>query len=130
MEYAAHTAPKVSHLGHGARIGFMDAPRDEPTEIAPDLKDWTVVITEGCADCGFDPTLDVTRTGTAIRETVPLWESVLARPDVRERPTPTTWSPLEYACHVRDVCRVFLGRLDLMLTDGDARFENWDQDQA
>jgi hypothetical protein len=38
------------------------------------------------------------------------------------------WSPLEYACHVRDVFDVFTRRLELMLTENDPLFDNWDQD--
>jgi hypothetical protein len=38
------------------------------------------------------------------------------------------WSPLEYACHVRDVFRKFDERLALMLNEIDPAFENWDQD--
>lgn len=102
----------------------------EPTEIPPDDKDWTVVITDGCPECGFDPGLDVTTTGSLIRGTIRFWADVLSRPDVRRRPRPTTWSPLEYGCHVRDVCRLFAERLSLMLTVDDARFANWDQDAA
>lgn len=102
----------------------------ESTQITPDDKDWTVVITDGCAECGFDPHFDVTSTGTLIRDTIPSWREVLGRDDARRRPQPTIWSPLEYGCHVRDVCRVFSERLTLMLTQDDARFANWDQDAA
>lgn len=38
------------------------------------------------------------------------------------------WSPLEYACHVRDVFRIMDTRLGLMLDSHDPAFENWDQD--
>ncbi len=44
------------------------------------------------------------------------------------RPSPGVWSPLEYACHVRDVFRKFDERLALMLNEIDPAFENWDQD--
>jgi hypothetical protein len=37
---------------------------------------------------------------------------------------------LEYACHVRDVHRVFGERLRMMLAVDDPLFENWDQDAA
>ena len=47
-----------------------------------------------------------------------------ARPDER------TWSPLEYACHVRDVHRIYRERLRLMLTQDDPLYPNWDQDQT
>jgi predicted carbohydrate-binding protein with CBM5 and CBM33 domain len=38
------------------------------------------------------------------------------------------WSPLEYACHIVDVHRVFEARAALMLAEDNPRFENWDQD--
>jgi hypothetical protein len=44
------------------------------------------------------------------------------------RPQPAVWSPLEYGCHVRDVCTLFAERLHLMLTEDDPLFANWDQD--
>ena len=46
------------------------------------------------------------------------------------RPDDHTWSPVEYACHVRDVFSLFSHRLDLMLNQDGAAFDNWDQDQA
>ena len=57
------------------------------------------------------------------------WVAVLSgQGDVRARPTPSVWSPLEYACHVRDVFRRYDERLQHMLTDDDPLFANWDQD--
>ena len=56
------------------------------------------------------------------------WDAVLRRPTVRDRPSPSVWSPLEYGCHVRDVYRVFDGRLSLMLAEEHPTFANWDQD--
>jgi hypothetical protein len=53
---------------------------------------------------------------------------LLTRSDVRDRPAPSVWSPLEYGCHVRDVFRRFERRLEQMLTEDDPRFDNWDQD--
>lgn len=103
---------------------------EQPQQIEPDTKDWTVVIREGCAECGFDPRYDVTTTGDRLRATVPRWREQLARTDVRERPAPTTWSPLEYAAHVRDVLGVMRGRLELMLAEDGAGFPGWDQDAA
>ena len=38
--------------------------------------------------------------------------------------------PLEYGCHVRDVYRIFDERLQLMLSEDDPRFTNWDQDET
>jgi hypothetical protein len=103
---------------------------DEPEPIEPDTKDWTYVVTEGCAECGFDPDVDVTTIGDRLRATVALWREQLARDDVRERPEPTTWSPLEYAAHCRDVLAVMRERLELMLAEDGAAFSSWDQDAA
>ncbi len=59
-----------------------------------------------------------------------VWSQVLRRSDVRDRPAPTVWSPLEYACHVRDVHRIFAARVDLMLQQVAPTFVNWDQDET
>jgi hypothetical protein len=106
----------------------MDA--QGPTPIRPDTKDWTVVIDEGCRQCGFDPGYDVTTTGDRLRVTEDAWREQLAREDARERPAPSTWSPLEYGAHSRDVLRVMRRRLGLMLAEDGATFESWDQDAA
>src|SRR5690606_19353737 len=37
---------------------------------------------------------------------------------------------LEYACHVRDVFRIFDERLRQMLTEDAPTFANWDQDET
>jgi SAM-dependent methyltransferase len=46
------------------------------------------------------------------------------------RPSPHVWSPLEYACHVRDVNTTFDQRVRQMLTEDDPTFANWDQDET
>jgi len=40
------------------------------------------------------------------------------------------WSPLEYACHVRDVHLLFAERVTSMLAHEDPEFANWDQDKT
>ena len=102
----------------------------EPPTVEPDTKDWTYTITEGCAQCGFDPSYDVTLTGDRLRAAVAGYVAALDRPDTTERPAPGVWSTLEYGCHVRDVLRLFPERLALMLDQDDPQFENWDQDQT
>ena len=100
-----------------------------PEEIVPDDKNWTWVLEQTCGDCGFDAkSFDATTTGTAVRDQAVRWQGVLSRADVRNRPRPGAWSPLEYGCHVRDVFRRFDARLALMLAQDDPAFENWDQD--
>jgi hypothetical protein len=103
----------------------------QPQVIEPETKDWTVVISAGCSECGFDPsTLRGHETGNRLRATIPPWQAALARDDARLRPDPQIWSPVEYACHVRDTCRIFRERLGLMLTEDDPVFANWDQDET
>ena len=97
--------------------------------IEPDTKDWTWVLERPCPECGFDTrTVDRDDVPRLLRANAAAWPAVLARPDVRDRPAPGVWSPLEYACHVRDVFRRFDVRLEAMLTADDPQFENWDQD--
>ncbi len=99
--------------------------------ITPDTKDWTWVLKEPCPECGLAAgDVDPTTVGDRIRATLPRWEEALGRDDARERPDDHTWSPTEYACHVRDVFRVFAGRTMLMLEQEDPLFENWDQDET
>lgn len=97
--------------------------------IEPDTKDWTWVLTRPCPECGFDP------AGVAVEDLAGLitanargWVPALDGPDAAVRPAANVWSPLEYACHVRDVHRIFGERLTLMLEQDDPQFANWDQD--
>ena len=102
-----------------------------PAPIEPETKDWTFVLEAGCAECGFDPVaVTPADIGPRLRATVPRWTAVLARPAATERPAPTVWSPVEYACHVRDTCRIFRERLALMLDEDNPGFANWDQDET
>lgn len=97
--------------------------------IIPDEKDWTWVLSRPCGECGFDAsTVTPATVPGSVENMLPRWRSVLRRPDATERPDDSTWSALEYACHVRDVFSLFDRRLDLMLSQDNAQFENWDQD--
>lgn len=116
--------------------------------IVPDTKDWTWVLERACADCGFDPDATTYEAVPAlIRDSATRFAAVLERSGVEARPDESTWSPLEYAAHVRDVCLIMTHRLDITLTasavpgptiggydtsvavaDGIPMFANWDQD--
>ncbi|KQY60179.1 methyltransferase type 12 [Aeromicrobium sp. Root495] len=97
--------------------------------IEPDTKDWTWVLREPCPECGLSSAgVEPRAVAGLVRGSLPVWTVVLQRPGVAERPDPSTWSPLEYACHVRDVFSLFAERLELMLSADEARFESWDQD--
>lgn len=99
--------------------------------IEPDAKDWTWVLTRACAECGFSaPALTRKRIPEAVRDNATLWEVVLGTDDAAVRPSPHVWSPLEYACHVRDVNRLFAERVRQMLDEDAPIFANWDQDQT
>lgn len=109
-------------------VSAYGGPMDmQPT---PDTKDWTWVLIEPCPDCGFDcrsPQRE--ELSSLCRDVGRRWAAVLAateQPAVR--PEPTVWSPLEYACHVRDVFALATYRHSLMLSEADPFFENWDQD--
>lgn len=84
-----------------------------------------------CPECGFD-TSSVAREDipAIIRANAAAWREALVLPGVADRPRPDKWSPLEYGCHVRDVFQVFNGRLELMLTEENPLFPNWDQDET
>ena len=99
--------------------------------VEPDTKDWTWTLDRPCTECGFDASSVAPESvaGLVTELTAP-WPDVLGRDDVTTRPSPAVWSPLEYACHVRDVCRVFAGRVRLMLEQEGPTFPNWDQDEA
>lgn len=102
-----------------------------PDPIEPDTKDWTWVLSRVCGECGFDPA-SVRHTDVAerIRGDAADWVGRLGEPGVGTRPRPGVWSTLEYGCHIRDVHRIFNHRVQLMLTEDDPRFPNWDQDET
>ena len=97
--------------------------------IIPDTKNWTWVLDRPCPECGFDPA--ATAFGEVpglLRSSAERWQEILAGPAAGVRPDDATWSPLEYAAHVRDLCRVYRMRLNLMLENDGAGFADWDQD--
>ena len=107
----------------------MIEPSIEPS-IEPDTKDWTWVLRGP---------LPGVRLSSRATSTAPISAGCCATTrragppccasrDATERPDEQTWSPLEYACHVRDVHLIFGERLDLMLEQDEPTFANWDQD--
>jgi DinB superfamily len=70
-----------------------------------------------CSECGF--VYDLTRAETVRRLTddAELFAAQIRALDgdsARRRPSPDVWSPLEYACHVRDMLDVQRGRVELI----------------
>jgi hypothetical protein len=98
-------------------------------DIVPDSKDWTWVLERRCDDCGFDArAFDRELVGSTILTTAASWQQVLRGAGRARRPRPDVWSPLEYACHVRDVFRIYDERLARMLAEDAPQYANWDQD--
>jgi len=96
-----------------------------------DTKDWTWVLEQRCGQCGFVAAdLPRDQIGATTRGVIERFELFLGDEGVRERPRPDVWSTLEYACHLRDVGRIFGERLRLMLDEDGPRFPNWDQDET
>ena len=114
----------------------MDTTPDTPAEpydaaVEPDEKDWTWVLRETCPECGFTAAdVDPRNVPDLVPAQIAFWRRVLVDPRVSERPAPDVWSPLEYACHVRDVYEIFGTRVELIRDEGDPTFRNWDQDEA
>ncbi len=97
--------------------------------ITPDTKNWTWVVERPCPECGFDASrFAAADVPDMLRANAAAWPAILERASVRTRPDDATWSPLEYAAHVRDVFRIYDHRLALMLTEDDPAYPNWDQD--
>ena len=98
----------------------------------PDTKDWTWTLTRQCDQCGLSageirPEDFAQRAFIAAEE----WVQILrSSPAVTARPQPDVWSPLEYGAHVRDVYRLFDGRLAQMLNEDTPTFASWDQDET
>jgi DinB superfamily len=114
------------HTGMAAsREGGLSVP------IVPDDKDWTWVLERPCPECGFDASaVPPESVAPLLRANAVAWERVLRQPseELRRRPAEDRWAPIEYACHVRDVCTLYHQRLDLMLREDDPLYPNWDQD--
>lgn len=104
----------------------------EVDPVIPDEKDWTWTLTRRCEECGLEAgQIDPMTVGRRAWVVAEEWVHILREhPAVEARPAPAIWSPLEYAGHVRDVYRVMDGRLQLMLTEDNPVFPNWDQDET
>ena len=99
--------------------------------IEPDTKSWAWVLERPCPDCAYDSSAVVLRDiGMSIRDIASQWEVILLHPGATKRPVENVWSPSEYGCHVRDVMRIADFRLELMTTEDDPMFTNWNQDET
>lgn len=104
----------------------------ELAPIEPETKDWTWVLERPCPQCGCPAgTIRSEELAAAVRAVAASWRELLdAGAITTRRPEPKVWSPLEYACHSRDVLHRFDERARLILTEDSPTFEFWDQDAA
>jgi hypothetical protein len=95
-------------------------------------------VTSPCEECGFDgDSITPSDAATAIRAFVRRYGAPLTRflPGedgdalLRERPDDSTWSALEYACHVRDVFDLYDVRLQRTLLEDAPTFESMGRDE-
>ncbi len=100
------------------------------TVITPEDKDWTWVLSRPCTECGFDAgACKGERIPGLLRENATAWQRLLSQGRIRSgRPNPSSWSTLEYSCHLRDAFWRLEGRIDLMLAEEDPVLVFWDQD--
>lgn len=95
--------------------------------IVPDTKDWTWVLERRCPECDFEAgAVAGAAIPALVRGFAARWAEVLVRPDVARRPAPAVWSPLEYACHVRDMVRLLGERVKSMRDQENPEFADWD----
>ena len=86
--------------------------------IEPETKNWTWVLERECDECGFDTqSFPPEEIGRLSRLAAEPWPELLAHPLVRAASRrETCWSGLEYGCHVRDVFRLGVYRVERCCT--------------
>lgn len=92
-----------------------------------------------CEECGFDPaSVDAAELPSAMRDLgrryrIPMTRGLKGEDLgglLRAHPIEGTWSALSYACHVRDVLRVFDERTARMLTEDAPDLGWWDHEAS
>src|SRR5688500_5285629 len=82
-----------------------------------------------CDECGFDfASVPETAIGQALRDAGDGFVTAVGGAE-GERPAPEVWSPLEYACHVRDVAQIQIGRVARGLVEDTPSFEPMGRDE-
>lgn len=113
---------RVACQGHDGGVS------DEAPEVTrPDERDWTIVLDEGCAECGYVPS-DPHDSSARLAAAAVEWPAILDRPDAAQRPSAQVWSPVEYAAHARDMVQLLGTRVAQMLDQEDPVFDDWDGD--
>jgi hypothetical protein len=86
---------------------------------------------ERCEECGFDyAAVPAATVSGRLRSFGSRYATALGgAPNPRRRPADGVWSPLEYACHVRDVFDVQRQRLALALREQEPVFVPMERDE-
>jgi hypothetical protein len=86
-----------------------------------------------CAECGFTyESVPTDKLAGTLRDMGARYRTALAAGDpkaVGSRPAPAVWSPLEYACHVRDVLLVQRDRAVVALVEDNPGFARMYRDE-
>ena len=78
----------------------------------------------GCDECGFRyDSVALVDIGSTMRAEARAFAAALAGPEIRTRPEPEIWSPLEYGCHVRDMLQVQTARVARALAENTPSFQ-------
>lgn len=87
--------------------------------------------TDHCAECGFTyAAVSPADLPARLRAAGARYASALLESsDLRRRPEPEVWSPLEYTCHVRDMLQVQRERLALALASDNPSFTPMGRDE-
>jgi hypothetical protein len=97
-------------------------------------QEWRRVVDERCVECGLEAArIPVDGLALEIGRAAGGWGDLLARTDesaLRLRPADDVWSPLEYACHVRDVLSLFAQRVVTTLREDEPELGWWDHEAA
>lgn len=99
--------------------------------IERESKSWAWVNERRCDECGFDAAAtDHREVAGIVRRNSDDWSRLLAADPalLLARPDEHTWSPLEYACHVRDVLDLLRYRFERTLAEDHPVFEDWHPD--
>jgi len=108
-----------------------------PRPFTPDVRlfdfvGYRVLDADVCRDCGFSYAVGRAEITPWLRSDARSFVAKLAGFDdtaVRTRPEPDVWSPLEYACHVRDMLGVQTERVELAQREVEPTFVPMGRDE-
>jgi hypothetical protein len=97
--------------------------------VERESKSWVWVNERRCPECGFDASsTSPTAVAPILARAAHDWAALLDCVDAArlgQRPDPSTWSPIEYGCHVRDVLELLAHRFERTLAEDRPTFPDW-----